>query len=266
MIIAKPNGGLGNRMRVINSAICLATANHKLPVKVLWKRNSGMNALFSDLFGCTDEISIVQNPFLMGCYFYFPKLMPVGYKYYDDQLISVNNQTKEYWDKNHSNVILNTCFDFYELKPETNFYQLFQPVEKLQKKIEQISNGFRESMVGVHIRRTDHVPAVNYSKTENFITRMDELVDENRDTGFYVSTDDIKTESKIRNRFGSRIHSMSDKNLERNTKEGIEDAVVDMYCLSHTKMILGSYSSSFSAVASAIGKIPLEIIALNPGN
>jgi hypothetical protein len=43
------------------------------------------------------------------------------------------------------------------------------------------------------------------------------------------------------------------KELNRNSQQGITDAVVDMFCLSKTKYIYGSYWSSFSDIASVIG-------------
>jgi hypothetical protein len=261
MIIVKPNGGLGNRMRVINSALYLARQNKKESIIVLWKKDAGLNVRFNDIFQPIAHTFTTGNMLLMSYYFYSRKLLPLRYRYYDDQSISDNRFDTTYWDQNHRKVILNTCFDFYELNAQTNFYHLFQPVEKLQKKIGEISKDFDEATVGVHIRRTDNVPSTEKSKTGDFIRRMEELVEEKSGTNFYVATDDPGTESKLKQHFGDRIRSMSNKHLDRNSGVGIEDAATDMYCLSRTSLILGSFSSSFSAVASGIGKIPLEIIA-----
>ena len=260
MIIVKPNGGLGNRMRVINSALNLAGQNKKESIKVLWKKDAGLNVPFSDIFHPIANTFITGNILLMGYYFYSRKLLPLRCRYYDDQSILDNQFDETYWNQNHHNVVLNTCFDFYELNDQTNFYSLFQPVEKLQKKIDETSKDFHDATVGVHIRRTDNVPSAEKSKTADFIKRMEELVEEKSTTSFYVATDDPGTENKLKQHFGDRIRSMPDKHLDRNSSAGIEDAATDMYCLSRTSLILGSFSSSFSAVASGIGKIPLEII------
>lgn len=247
-------------MRVINSAICLAEKNENAPVKVLWKKDPGMNAAFMDIFKPIDEISVIGNKFLMGYSFYSYKLMQGSYKYYDDQSVFDKRFHEEYWNKNHHNVILNTCYDFYELNTQANFYNLFQPVERLLQRINQITAEWQENMVGVHIRRTDHMPAVNYSKTVDFINKMEQLLESNSNTKFYLSTDDPEIEKSFKLRFGSKVGIVDNKNLSRNIRSGIEDAVIDMFCLSRTNLILGSYSSSFSAVASAIGNVPLEII------
>ena len=260
MIIVKPNGGLGNRMRVINSALNLARQNKKESIKVLWKKDAGLNVRFEEIFHPIANTFITENMLLMSYYFYSRKLLPLRYRYYDDQAILDNRFDATYWNQNHQKVLLNTCFDFYELNAQTNFYDLFRPVEKLQKKIDEISKDFDQATVGVHIRRTDNVPSTDKSKTGDFIRRMEELVEEKSGTSFYVATDDPGTESKLKQHFSERICSMPHKHLDRNSGAGIEDAATDMYCLSRTSLILGSFSSSFSTVASAIGKIPLEII------
>jgi hypothetical protein len=92
---------------------------------------------------------------------------------------------------------------------------------------------------------------------------MDDILENNSNTKYYLSTDDSPTELQLKERYGSRIVVLEGKSINRNDLAGIEDAVTDMFCLSRTKLILGSYASSFSEVASAIGKIPLEIISKN---
>ena len=39
----------------------------------------------------------------------------------------------------------------------------------------------------------------------------------------------------------------------------IDEAVVDLFCLAHTRRVIGSYWSSFSDMAAEISGIPLEI-------
>jgi hypothetical protein len=46
----------------------------------------------------------------------------------------------------------------------------------------------------------------------------------------------------------------------RNLQKGIQDAVVDMYCLAGCQKIIGSYFSSFSEVAAQINGIELNQI------
>lgn len=263
MIIVKPNGGLGNRMRVINSAICLANKNNQATVKVLWKKDWGLNASFNDIFEPVKRISLIENKFLMAYYFYSRKSLPLNYKYYDDQAVLNKRFDENYWGSNHDKVIINTCYDFYYPSMANNFFGIFRPVNEIIEKIDLITQYFSEKCVGVHIRRTDHQIAKEKSATADFISRMDHILKQSPGTKFYLSTDDPATEMQMTGRYGNKILSLKDKSLHRNDLRGINDAVIDLFCLSRTKLILGSYSSSFSEVASAIGKIPLETVTQN---
>jgi hypothetical protein len=59
--------------------------------------------------------------------------------------------------------------------------------------------------------------------------------------------------------FGERV--LTAKNiLKRNTKDGIIDALVELYTLGATKKIYGSFQSTYSTLSSEIRNIPIEII------
>ncbi|MDR2121881.1 MAG: hypothetical protein LBP34_02035 [Flavobacteriaceae bacterium] len=45
------------------------------------------------------------------------------------------------------------------------------------------------------------------------------------------------------------MKKISVKVLDRNLKQGIQDAVVDMFCLANTQKIYGFYWSSYSEIA-----------------
>ena len=45
---------------------------------------------------------------------------------------------------------------------------------------------------------------------------------------------------------------------DRNSLEGMKFAVVDLFCLSKTKKIIGSVGSSYSQIAAEIGGIEVE--------
>lgn len=74
-----------------------------------------------------------------------------------------------------------------------------------------------------------------------------------------MATDDLETENELIEKFTYKIITYK-KELSRNTKKGIIDALIDLYCLSKTKYIFGSYWSSFSDIASRIGKIEVVTI------
>ena len=114
-------------------------------------------------------------------------------------------------------------------------------------------------MVGVHIRRTDHATSINNSKTEFFMEKMDELISENKEAKFFLSTDDSKEEETILDRYGSRVVIQERKTWGRDSEESIYSAVVDMLCLSRCKFILGSCGSVFSNFAANYGDVDLYV-------
>ena len=55
-----------------------------------------------------------------------------------------------------------------------------------------------------------------------------------------------------------------EKVLDRDSKAGIQDALVDMLCLSKCQKILGSYQSTFSLIPSIMGNVELEYCVKQP--
>lgn len=74
---------------------------------------------------------------------------------------------------------------------------------------------------------------------------------------FYIATDDDAVKHEMIRRFPQRIITQFEKS-ERDSLEGMEFAVNDLYCLSKTKKIIGSLYSSYSHIASELGGIPIE--------
>lgn len=90
---------------------------------------------------------------------------------------------------------------------------------------------------------------------------MESLIQEKEDIRFYLATDDDREREYLIEKFGDRILVNSNCSFDRFSMEGQKSAVIDMICLSKSMLILGSKGSTFSLVASYIGKINLEIIA-----
>ena len=66
---------------------------------------------------------------------------------------------------------------------------------------------------------------------------------------FYIATDDITEEERLRKEFGDAIISNTSKTLARDSVEGLHDALIDLFCLSKTNKIFGSFYSSFTDIA-----------------
>lgn len=138
-------------------------------------------------------------------------------------------------------------------------YQKFIPTEAIQKRVEQITSKFHDT-IGVHIRRTDHHYAIENSPTQLFMEKISAYLDASEANTVFLCTDDGETKTQLIEKFGEKIIHAEISSLSRNDPHGIEDAVVDLMCLSKTNKIYGSHFSSFSQTAADIGEIEVEPI------
>lgn len=263
MIIIQPSGGLCNRMRVINSAYVLAKKrNDKL--LVLWYTCSELNCPYEELFLPSKEIKVIH----------IRSLLDIRKLFY--QFTSGQRFTNEDIVKNKTNGILHHDFEsnlkrriyistwehFYPAED----YHLFIPTHFLQERIKTITDRFGQQCIGVHIRRTDNIPAKDSSTTRHFIDSMENEIQNNNQVLFFLATDDKEEEATIRSHFPNRILSNVNRVLDRNSPDGIKDAMIDLFCLSHTEKILGSYYSSFTDIAADIRHIPKIVIGNGASN
>lgn len=260
MLIVQPIGGLCNRIRSMNSACSLARAK-KVPLLIIWMMSEELNCPFEKLFKKMDSLRIVS----IRSKFHPAKLFWQFTSHYlnNEEIrpykITVNDllPASDFFDKLSGQIYIATEECFY---PSVD-YQSFEPASHLLPKINSITSQFTPNTFGVHIRRTDNLLARNRSTTEDFIRLMHKKTECFADANFYLATDDLLEEALICKEFPGRILSNKERILKRNTPAGMEDAMIDLYCLSHTTSIIGSYYSSFSDVAAKIGQIPLEIAA-----
>src|SRR6218665_160839 len=275
MIVLKPTSGLCNRIRMIDACISVQqNSGKKHTMKMVWEKNELLNCPFELLFKPIENITRVDTePHLS--YFLYYKDRPAGsfkdslrkkiyaisssnFQYFDDNSIQQVAYDEAYWRNTKKDFVIHSCIDFYskELQHATSFV----PIPTLQERIKKETEKFLLPTTGIHIRRTDSVKSINSSSTDLFIKRITALLTENPDQLFFLATDDENEEATLRSVFGDRILSQQNKDLDRNSQKGIQDALVDLYTLSKTERILGSYWSSFSKTAAALGNIPLEII------
>jgi hypothetical protein len=140
--------------------------------------------------------------------------------------------------------------------------QTFEPINEIASKIDEMAAGFKEHMIGIHIRRTDHVVSMRNSPIYLFENKISEYLEsENDGFGFFLATDDPETERYFKEKYRGIVFTYN-KTFGRDTKEGISDAVIELYLLSRTSKIYGSYWSSFSGIASLLGDIELETLHL----
>lgn len=257
MIIIQPSGGLCNRIRVINSAYLLAKRRGEKLI-VLWKNCAELNCPFETLYQPVKEIKIINiysNWNLIKLWLQFTANQRFGN---DDILQNKNNGVlhENFFQKLKKRVYIFTWEHFYPSED----YHLFIPQSAIQEKIDHLTKQFGEHCIGVHIRRTDNMPAIDKSSTEHFIERMQAEIDAEPRTKFFLATDDIREEERLRAAFPDHMLSNQNKTLRRDSVDGMIDALIDLMCLSKSTKIYGSFWSSFTDIAADMNHIPKIIV------
>ena len=268
-ITITPYGGLANRMRALNAVIEYAR-DTSIPVKVVWFSNFELNAKFSDIFELPsyDNLEVKEAKFIDRFLYrsprrhtlWVPKLTtPMLFDttiYSSDFLALRDSGVLPETILNGGRVLIESCYEFGDYT--SSYSKNFVPTRDILQWVEEyIDKNFTSNTIGVHIRRTDNELSIKNSPLSLFCDAMKREIELCENTKFYVATD----ESELKRIFGNRILSI-DTDCNRNSLQGIKDAVKEMWLLSRTSKIYGSFYSSYSEVASQLGGIPLNILQI----
>lgn len=267
-ITIKPFGGLANRMRAIDSAYLLAQKIN-VPFEVIWEKSFELNCSFLKLFKPIENITLHEyhsgklkkriSDRLVRSLWKTGIKLPRGFsKYLSDEEVLFLKRSHFSFEDLHKvlPVFISTVNRFYD---GSDVLKIFQPIPELQTVIDRYRSSFGKHIMGIHIRRTDNIESVRYSPIQGFFEIMDAELIKNPETNFYLATDSPDDEKLMQSRYKGHIIS-HEKDLSRNSEKGIQDALIDLYCLSNTQKIIGSYFSSFSEVAAQIRNIELQLI------
>lgn len=268
MITFVPVGGLTNRMRAIRSAISLAENDE---VQICWFKDKGLNCCFHQLF---QQISITNVKLKEANLWdkllldrprrknlYFPKFYQTIWFdacLYEHQTHKNHIDYKQ-WKLSHNSIYMASYNQFYQ--PSYKLSDIFIPNNEIMQKIEITCASHSTHTIGIHIRRGDHEIAIRKSPIHLFTEAMEKAIELEEQTNFYLATDSESDKQLLIEKFGNRIITSSYP-AERNTIEGMKNAVVDLYALSKTHTILGSYYSSFSEIAAELGGCKLHTLTL----
>ena len=261
-----PFGGLCNRLRATLSARLLGGGKVAKNVQVCWSSDFECAAHFDELFESIDgEGFSVKHQTLWNARplrrnFHLPyylRFLRYGYQKVwirpgnGEDIREIAAKAKRVW--------VSSCHDMVGLQPAD--YKVLRPLPALQAQIDALTQQFGQNTVGVHIRRTDHRDAIAQSPTEAFCQAMEREVAADDDVRFFLATDDMALKQQLQTRFGERIIVQPMDDCRRTTRRGIEQAVIDLFCLAATRKIYGSSTSSYTLTAANIGDIALQEVA-----
>lgn len=263
-----PVGGLANRMRSIHSAIALCKNDE---LQICWFKDRGLNCRFEHLFkpiplphvtlkeaNLWDRL-LLDRPRKKNLY--IPKLwqrLCFDACLYEQETREGHLDFQQ-WKKENRTVYLASYNQFFQ--PTQDLRNLFIPIESIQNRIDDICATYTQQTVGIHIRRGDHDIATRKSPVKLFIAEMEKEIEKEPLVNFFLATDSEIDKALLKKKFGSRIITSEDA-TNRNTMEGIQQAVVDLYALSRTNKIFGSFYSSFSEIAARLGTCELKTLTL----
>ncbi len=266
-IMLEPCAGLGNRLLAMTSAYELSRKLGK-QLLFLWKREIGCAIRSEDLFEIavpTVEISEMgwKNGVLENLN---SNRMKRRYRKAADRFIECDEIADWKREGGFARVeemvarepvsYIKSYTNLCEIRKES--FSFLKPAPEVLERGGRVFSKISHDTVGVHIRRTDHAEARANSPLSLFLEKMKA---EGEQTDFYVTTDDPSVIEELKGHFpADRLIVYEEKVLDRDSKTGIQDALVDMLCLSKCRKILGSYQSTFSLIPSIMGGTELEMV------
>lgn len=270
MIITEPCAGLGNRLLGLCTSYMLAKQLNRELV-VIWKRETGCNIRADELF---------QLPM---------RVVEVSENGYSKEPIAhfMGNRTRKNW-RSRADLFLE-CDDVEKIKAEQGYagllhvisetsciyfktfgpvcepkpscFSFLKPASAVEERGQELFRRIDADTIGVHVRRSDHTEAIANSPVALFAQQMKKEAAGKHAARFFVATDDAGVRLELQSLLADLELIFYDQGvIDRNSKEGLMDAMVEMLALSRCKKILGSYNSTFSLLPSLLGNVPLVVI------
>jgi len=263
MIIVKPKGGLGNRLRVIHSVLSIQLVE-PIPIHIIWDRNRSLNCKFQDLFennhaftfenSMPDFVNRILKKIKFEYFFKSANRNSYERELFDNEIIKLRNRGYNFeLLAKHRSVYIETCEWFYTHKSGQFLYP--QARIKIKNRVDSIAKEFSDNTVGVHIRMGDHTLAKKHSPLRLFTKFTDEFLQKFNNVKIFLSTDSPDVEKFFIANYSDHIITQTGKLFGRESSSAVVDSFVDMLCLSRTNKIYGSSHSTFSGIAAEIGGI-----------
>ena len=267
-----PIGGIANRVFAIYSAIEYCKKK-RYELKIIWFKDQGLNAKFNDVFFLCDDFEHVSLKEASLCdYFIFdrPRLKNLWiprlfHKWKYDRCVYEKElaKRKDYASflnslEGFSSLYVVECSNFF---PVSTWNTYMYPKKEIEKLIKDRISDFTPNTIGLHIRRTDQIASILKSPIELFVNLIEKKIKEDESVRFYLASDSPSEKELLVKKYGKYVITSSEP-ISRSCLPGIIEGVVELYTLSYTKKIYGSYNSSYSELASRLNSSKLEILSI----
>lgn len=262
-MVASCPAGLGNRIKCMVSTIkrCSESTNYEVIAKpcVYWPINNQCGCDFEDIFKsdilfediCEEEFNLLKEYGKTGDA-HINKSWKLETDYIKDIDFKYNRLPRS---------SINEFLPYiHYIKPRQDIVDMAYTFVNIYK-----DSFSKNEVIGVHIRKGDFIGLYDgrhrISKEEYFIEKMRCLLEINPNYKFLLCTEDEDTEERFRKIFGSsRVIFFQKRFRDRNTKESIKEAFVDMLLLSRCSIIIGTFLSTFTEMAWWFGGCNAQVI------
>lgn len=261
-LILAPTAGLCNRMNAILCAIALKKTLD-WDIQVYWENTKDCKVDFQDLFLPIEGISVNR---LLNFWMkpgtkknlYIPYIIR---KLYFDLCLDGNKSTFKditpmLLKKKHIYIHSYNRFSTQDITESVG--KIFKPTPELQKSIDETTSQYTNRTIGIHIRRTDNAAAIDNNPLEKFQSIMEQEIAKYPSVKFYLASDDQEVKQRFCKLYKDKVITR-DIPLCRDSKEGMKEAVIDLYCLAKCSKIIGSSHSTYSMMASWLYDAPLIV-------
>jgi hypothetical protein len=284
--------GLGNRLLTIASGIVYAKKTNK-KFEMIWhtggtartRQLSHCNCKFEYLFDDDFSLKDIEN------YNFYMKNSKTSYENFTKE----NYWTGRFRRKNIEYVGEDFDVEFFNVNcifnvnPPNNLkeicvtldsndkitqdyvLELKNAINKLKPKqsiLDRVKS-LPKNTIGMHIRRTDFLESIEYSKSTRPTIAdktYDLIIEKEISDGnhVYLCSDEFEIKKDLKNKYGDKIitYDFGYKESYKNTssKEGVTDALIEILTLKNTSKIIQTDTSSFSYLAALWGGIKLETV------
>lgn len=273
-----PMGGVASRVRTIASMIYLAE-KYRRPLEIIWHTDEEMPVSMDRLFTLVPRLAtkditlrsatpsdvLLNMPPMLGNLYLS---LPVVSLRYDRVLYGSRVERMLSGDREQLETLLRDGDKSLLIATNQSFGNFYRMYDVLESTVEvnnvvlSIMASWKNSVVGVHInRRTRPQSTYNECPIELFIKRMQEMIEADRKTNFYIATTSKDERERLATIFRERVyvpHSVADPD----TLKGVIQSLGELLALSHCDRILTTPESNYSQVASELGNVPLETLSI----